>query len=71
MPGMRRQFGASASPTPDLADTGFNQMAFYPVSCYSRQVQVQPAVTLPPAGSSSVHADDLLGRQRLCRGSDF
>lgn len=52
MPGMRRQFGASASPTPDLVDTAFNQMVFYPASYYSRQMQIQPTVTLPRAGSS-------------------
>jgi len=47
MPGTRRQFGASASPTPDLVDMEFNQMAFYPASYYSRQVQIQLTVTLP------------------------
>ena len=40
-------FGASASSTPNLVDVEFNQLAFYPAGYYSRQIQMQPTVTLP------------------------
>ncbi|WP_345778417.1 M61 family peptidase [Dyella sp. 2HG41-7] len=40
-------FGASASATPDLVDMEFNQVAFYPAGYYTRQIQIQPTVTLP------------------------
>jgi len=40
-------FGASASATPDLVDVEFNQVAFYPAGYYTRQIQIQPTVTLP------------------------
>jgi len=75
MPGTRRQLGASASPTPDLVDTAFKQMAFYPASYYSRQMQIQPTVTLPP-GRKFASATPLTycggsGWGNYCRGTDF
>ena len=46
-PGDGGEFGASASSTPDLVDVEFNQTAFYPAGYYSRQITIQPSVTLP------------------------
>jgi predicted metalloprotease with PDZ domain len=39
--------GAGTSTTPELAAVEFNQVAFYPAGYYSRQIQIQPTVTLP------------------------
>jgi len=39
--------GAGTSATPDLVAVEFNQVAFYPAGYYSRQIQIQPTVTLP------------------------
>jgi predicted metalloprotease with PDZ domain len=47
-PGDGGEFGASASSTPDLVDVEFNQTAFYPAGHYTRQITIQPSVTLPP-----------------------
>ena len=46
-PGNGGQFGASPSTDNYLADIEFNQVAFYPAGYYSRQVMIQPTVTLP------------------------
>jgi hypothetical protein len=46
-PGGGGEFGASASSTPNLVDVEFNQTAFYPAGYYSRQITIQPSVTLP------------------------
>lgn len=46
-PGEGGQFGASASSTPNLVDVEFNQVAFYPAGYYTRQIQIEPTVTLP------------------------
>ncbi|WP_049620643.1 M61 family metallopeptidase [Frateuria defendens] len=46
-PGDGGMFGASASSTPQLVDVEFNQVAFYPAGHYTRQIQIQPSVTLP------------------------
>ncbi|WP_414655810.1 M61 family metallopeptidase [Frateuria sp.] len=46
-PGEGGLFGASASSTPNLVDVEFNQVAFYPAGYYTRQIQIQPTVTLP------------------------
>lgn len=46
-PGRGGEFGASASSTPNLVDIEFNQTAFYPGGYYSRQITIQPSVTLP------------------------
>ncbi|MEP6897929.1 MAG: M61 family peptidase, partial [Rhodanobacter sp.] len=46
-PGDGGEFGASASSTPDLVDVEFNQTAFYPAGYYTRQITIQPSVTLP------------------------
>jgi len=40
--------GAGTSATPKLVGLEFNQVAFYPAGYYSRQIQIQPTVTLPP-----------------------
>lgn len=46
-PGDGGEFGASASATPSLVDIEFNQVAFYPAGHYTRQITIQPGVTLP------------------------
>ncbi|PWK81215.1 glycyl aminopeptidase [Fulvimonas soli] len=46
-PGEGGSFGASPSSTPDLVDVEFNQVAFYPAGHYTRQIRIQPTVTLP------------------------
>jgi predicted metalloprotease with PDZ domain len=46
-PGAGGEFGASASSTPNLVDVEFNQTAFYPAGHYTRQITIQPSVTLP------------------------
>jgi predicted metalloprotease with PDZ domain len=46
-PGEGGQFGASPSSTPSLVDLEFNQVAFYPAGYYTRQIHIQPTVTLP------------------------
>jgi predicted metalloprotease with PDZ domain len=46
-PGEGGSFGASPSSTPALVDVEFNQVAFYPAGYYSRQIEIQPTVTLP------------------------
>lgn len=46
-PGDGGEFGASASATPKLVDVEFNQVAFYPAGHYTRQITIQPGVTLP------------------------
>ena len=46
-PGDGGEFGASASATPNLVDLEFNQVAFYPAGHYTRQITIQPSVTLP------------------------
>ena len=46
-PGDGGEFGASASATPSLVDIEFNQTAFYPGGYYTRQITIQPSVTLP------------------------
>jgi predicted metalloprotease with PDZ domain len=46
-PGDGGEFGASSSSTPDLVDMEFNQVAFYPAGHYTRQITIQPSVTLP------------------------
>ncbi|HET7359942.1 MAG TPA: M61 family peptidase, partial [Rhodanobacteraceae bacterium] len=46
-PGEGGSFGASPSSTPALVDVEFNQVAFYPAGYYSRQIRIQPTVTLP------------------------
>lgn len=46
-PGDGGMFGASASSTPGLVDMEFNQVAFYPAGHYTRQIKIQPSVTLP------------------------
>jgi predicted metalloprotease with PDZ domain len=46
-PGDGGEFGASASSTPNLVDIEFNQTAFYPAGHYTRQITIQPSVTLP------------------------
>lgn len=46
-PGGGGLFGAGASATPRLVDLEFNQVAFYPAGYTSRQIQIQPTVTLP------------------------
>ena len=46
-PGEGGLFGASASSTPNLVDVEFNQVAFYPAGYYTRQIRIQPTVTLP------------------------
>ena len=46
-PGDGGEFGASASATPNLVDVEFNQVAFYPAGHYTRQITIQPSVTLP------------------------
>jgi len=46
-PGEGGMFGASASSTPNLVDLEFNQVAFYPAGYYTRQIKIQPSVTLP------------------------
>lgn len=55
-------FGSSASATPKLVDVEFNQVAFYPAGYYSRDVQIQPTVTLP-AGWKFATALQVAGRQ--------
>lgn len=40
--------GAGTSATAKLVGLEFNQVAFYPAGYYSRQIQIQPTVTLPP-----------------------
>ncbi|MHC1478648.1 M61 family metallopeptidase [Frateuria aurantia] len=46
-PGDSGLFGAGASATPKLVDLEFNQVAFYPAGYTTRQIPVQPSVTLP------------------------
>ena len=46
-PGEGGEFGASSSSTPTLVDMEFNQVAFYPAGHYTRQINIQPSVTLP------------------------
>jgi predicted metalloprotease with PDZ domain len=52
-PGEGGLFGASASSTPNLVDVEFNQVAFYPAGYYTRQIQIQPTVTLPAGWQSA------------------
>lgn len=39
--------GPTVSSTPNLVDIEFNQVAFYPGEHYTRQITIQPSVTLP------------------------
>ncbi|KRF02245.1 peptidase M61 [Frateuria sp. Soil773] len=60
-PGEGGMFGASASSTPDLVDVEFNQVAFYPAGHYTRQIRIQPSVTLP-AGWKFASALEVAGQ---------
>ncbi|MCX7512567.1 M61 family metallopeptidase [Frateuria hangzhouensis] len=60
-PGEGGQFGASPSSTPNLVDLEFNQVAFYPAGYYTRQIRIQPTVTLP-AGWQFASAMEVLSR---------
>jgi len=46
-PGGGGSFGASASSTPSLVDLELNQVAFYPAGHFTRQITIEPTVTLP------------------------